>query len=174
MGKPTSGNPGQQSSLNPKRIGEEVKMRTGCVVKAVTAGVIFMCAVTGSAQMQPDAESIPRVQEFVIGGYPPLARHAKVEGDVTALVRISEDGSVSSVSEVTGPTFLRGVADTLKEWHFDARSTTSREVRITLRFILSGREDVRNLTMRVKGKLPNIFEITTNPTSEKPGPDVRR
>jgi hypothetical protein len=81
---------------------------------------------------------------------------------------------VSSVSEVTGPTFLRGVADTLKEWHFDARSTTSREVRITLRFILSGREDVRNLTMRVKGKLPNIFEITTNPTSEKPGPDVRR
>jgi len=148
-----------------------MKGRYGIAAVAVT--VVFMCALTRPAQAQRGEESIPRVTEFVIEGYPALARQARVEGDVTALVRISDDGTVSSISEVAGPTLLRSAADTLKKWRFDVGRASPREVRITLRFILSGPEDARNLTM-VKGKLPNVFEIITNPTSEKPGPDLRR
>jgi len=149
-------------------------MRTSRTVAAVTVALVVAFATAMTAQTQSGENLTPRVSEFIVEGYPPLARQARVQGDVTALVRISEDGTVSSISQVAGPALLRGAADTLKNWRFDIRDTTSREVHFTMRFILSGPEDVRNLTMRVKGRLPNLVEITTNPTSEKPGPDVRR
>jgi len=149
-------------------------MRTSRTVAAVTVALVVAFAATTRTQGQSRETLIPRVSEFIVEGYPPLARQARIQGDVTALVRISEDGAVSSISQVTGPALLRGAADNLKNWHFDVQGTTSREVHFTMRFILSGSEDVRNLTLLVRGRLPNLVEITTNPTSEKPGPDVRR
>ena len=149
-------------------------MRTSGAVAVATLALAAVFAATITAQTQRDQNLTPRLSEFIVQGYPPLARQARVQGDVTALVRINEDGTVSSVSQVAGPAMLRGAADNLKNWHFDVQGTTSRDMRITMRFVLSGSEDVRNLTLTVKGKLPNLVEITTNPTSEKPGPDVRR
>jgi outer membrane biosynthesis protein TonB len=149
-------------------------MRTSRTVAAVVVALVVAFAATITAQAQSRENLTPRVSEFIVEGYPPLARQARVQGDVTALVRIGEDGTVSSISQVAGPAMLRSAADNLKNWRFDVQGTTSREVHFTMRFILSGSEDVRNLTMRVKGRLPNLVEITANPTSEKPGPDVRR
>ena len=112
------------------------------------------------------------INEFTIDGYPPLARQARVEGDVIASIQLRKDGTVASILSVTGPDLLKGSADAVRSWRFDVGDNSLRRVQITFRFKLSGPEDIRNVVARVKGKLPYLFEITTNPTSEKPGPNV--
>lgn len=146
-------------------------MKKGRLAVVIVVTVVF--GASGRiARAQLPAKPCANISEFVIEGYPLLARQARIEGDVNALVELRKDGTVASISEVTGPDLLRGSADSIKSWRFDVCEDSPGSVRITLRFNLSGPEDVRNVVARVKGKLPYFFEITTNPTAEKPGPNV--
>lgn len=59
----------------------------------------------------PDA--LPRLQ------YPPIARVAKVEGDVVVSFRQTAEGGTADVIPISGPTMLQGVAvGNVKAWHF--------------------------------------------------------
>lgn len=100
-----------------------------------------------------------------------MARQARVQGDVTAVIHVRADGSVSAISDVTGSPLLVQTAEALKEWQFFLPKPADTELKITLRFRLEGPERQENVVMKVSATLPNFVEIVTNPT-EKPGPDV--
>jgi TonB family protein len=51
--------------------------------------------------------------------YPPIARQARIQGDVVVLVKIDSGGRVTSANAISGAKLL--IADTLsnaKKWHF--------------------------------------------------------
>lgn len=51
--------------------------------------------------------------------YPPIARAARVQGDVIVSFRQTPDGSTVDVTPISGPAMLQGVAvENVKAWHF--------------------------------------------------------
>jgi Gram-negative bacterial TonB protein C-terminal len=147
-------------------------MTVRTLLAIVVLGAALNCMAVGDDSKSVD-KSVPKVLELIVGGYPPLARQARIQGAVTAVVEISEDGAVSSIADIEGPSLLRGATASLKMWRFDVSDSSLRRLRITMRFVLSGPEDVRNVLLKTKVTLPYLIEITTNPTSEKPGPNVK-
>jgi TonB family protein len=104
------------------------------------------------------------VKRFRIPGYPPLARQARVEGLVRAVVNIRGDGTVESVSNVAGPALLKDyVADALKQWTFQPQGRQPVSLPIEFRYVLRGPEDERNIIHEISGSLPNQVDIVTNP-----------
>ncbi len=51
--------------------------------------------------------------------YPPIARAAHMQGQVTLHAIISKTGSIESLTAVSGPEMLKGAAlDAVKTWHY--------------------------------------------------------
>jgi len=51
--------------------------------------------------------------------YPPIARTARVQGDVIVSFRETPDGGTGDVTPISGPAMLQGVAvENVKAWHF--------------------------------------------------------
>jgi hypothetical protein len=75
------------------------------------------------------------------------------------------------LSELEGPRLLLGALDSLREWEFILPDGKPIVIRVTFRFVLSGPAHKESL-VTTRGTLPTLVEIVTNPTSEKPGPDV--
>jgi len=133
--------------------------------------VLVGLSTAGTLQQGKDLVQV-YVHRFVVPGYPPMARQARIEGDASALVHISGDGKVQGLSDLEGSAFLRGTLDVLKEWEFILPEGKPTAIRVTFRFVLSGPEQKQRVVTDVRGTLPTLVEIVTNPTSEKPGPDV--
>ncbi len=111
------------------------------------------------------------VKTFTIPRYPPLARQGRVQGDLSALVHIRADGTVESVSDVQGPGLLSDEAvAAMRSWTFSAADKHERQLKITFRYVLQGKEARECFVHQISGQLPGFIQITTNPT-EGPGPD---
>jgi TonB family protein len=68
--------------------------------------------------------------------YPPLARQARITGDVVLIAQIGTDGSVSIPIRKSGhPLLLQAAEDNLKTWKF--QSGESHEMEVTYHFKLS-------------------------------------
>lgn len=96
--------------------------------------------------------------------YPPLARQVGIEGKVVALVNLSPDGLVASVTIVSGHPLLLGyVEDCLKNWEVEAVGDQVKKAKLEFNFLLKGDHAERILSYRVSGQMPGYFEIETNP-----------
>src|SRR5713226_6628335 len=73
---------------------------------------------------------VTNVRKFSIPGYPPLARQAQIQGQVSASVHIRPDGIVDSLSNVQGPPLLSSyVSDVLKSWEFILSSNQATDLK---------------------------------------------
>jgi TonB family protein len=84
-----------------------------------------------------DAES--RLLQRVEPQYPGEALAAHISGDVVLKVRVSEEGTVSTVSMVTGnPILARAASDAVRKWRYRPYGSQSRlspfETNVTLSF----------------------------------------
>jgi protein TonB len=91
----------------------------------------------------PSASIERRIVHRVNPIYPSDAVKAKIEGQVTLEVLISEDGTVREVSALTGPEELRSAAaDAVKWWRFEPYEVQGRpapvRTLIAVDFRLSG------------------------------------
>ena len=61
--------------------------------------------------------------------YPPIARAARVQGDVIISFRQAPDGSTVDVTSISGPAMLQGIAiENVKAWHFAPPSEPTGQV----------------------------------------------
>lgn len=128
-------------------------------------GLLTSCvAYAAPAQVVPDVF----VTGFRMDAYPPLARQASIEGDVTAVIHLSGDGTVSSITDVNGPDLLRGEVDLIKSWQFIVPDRKARQLAVILRYSLKG-EPRRDASTFIKASLPYLVEITTNPAPDAVG-----
>ena len=92
--------------------------------------LIALLALTVSPQTQP------RLPIHVVSLiYPPVARQARIAGDVVLIAQIGSDGSVSIPIRKSGhPLLLQAAEDNLKTWKF--QSGEDQEMEITYHFKL--------------------------------------
>lgn len=132
--------------------------------------ILFAAILTSCAAYAAPAQVVPDVfvTSFRMDAYPPLARQASIEGDVTAVIHLNGDGSVAAITDVNGPDLLRGEVDMLKTWSFIVPDRRPRQLAVILRYSLKGdpRKDASTL---IKASLPYLIEITTNPSPEGMG-----
>lgn len=105
----------------------------------------------------------PAVRRFVAPEWPPMARMARIEGDVKVHASIEPSGEVSSVEVEYGHGMLKESATSaIRQWTFTPAATT-RTVAITVHFAFE--EEERNQCQRtlVTARLPYEVEVRTNP-----------
>jgi TonB-like protein len=165
-----SGAPGQFS----EGIGEKLQMKRQ-IFEVV--GILVLCFLAAFPEQKGrethKGSRIIGLRKFVLTGYPPLARQARVEGEVSAVLHLDENGAVQSISDVQGPALLRDAIVVVKYWQFFVEDHQPNESKFTFRFLLDGPERENTVKMQIGFAEPGIIEIKTNPTT-KPGPDVER
>jgi TonB family protein len=116
---------------------------------------------------QPVSEPQPTpgisVIKFVPPVYPPLARTARIQGDVRVLVDIAPDGSAKSVSVLSGhPMLSTAATDAVKQWRFGCQRCDRRLVHIvTIRFALD--DNLNDSETRIEPDLPDRLTVRTGP-----------
>lgn len=79
-------------------------------------------------------------------------------------VHLRSDGTVDSVSDLTGHSLLvHHVANAVKSWEFDPLGHDLELLVIEFDYVLKGPQDERNVVHQVSGTLPTHFEVLTNP-----------
>jgi len=75
--------------------------------------------------------------------YPPIARVARVQGDVVVSFRQTPEGDTADVRAISGPPMLQGIAvENVKAWHFAPAADAAGHVRrVTFHFQLNPPED---------------------------------
>ena len=75
--------------------------------------------------------------------YPPIARAAKVQGDVVVSFRQTLEGRTVDVTPISGPTMLQGVAvENVKAWHFKPKAELAEQAyQVTFHFQLNPPDD---------------------------------
>lgn len=75
--------------------------------------------------------------------YPPIARVARVQGDVIVSFRQTPDGNTDDVTPISGPAMLQGAAvENVKAWHFASAEESPRQVhKVTFHFQLNPPDD---------------------------------
>jgi TonB family protein len=86
---------------------------------AVYVDGVEVPAVPEQPVSEPQSTPGISVIKFVPPVYPPLARTARIQGDVRVLVDIAPDGSAKSVSVLSGhPMLSTAATDAVKQWRF--------------------------------------------------------
>jgi len=74
--------------------------------------------------------------------YPPLARAARVQGDVVVSFRRSPEGNAVDVTPISGSSLLQGTAvENVKSWRFEPGADAEEAVKITFHFRLNAPND---------------------------------
>jgi TonB family protein len=100
--------------------------------------VASLMATFGICQAQtvvPD--SLPELK------YPPIARAAKVQGDVVVSFRQTSEGRTVDVNPISGPAMLQGVAvENVKAWRFEPKAELAEQAyKVTFHFRLDPPDD---------------------------------
>jgi TonB family protein len=90
-------------------------MRPRCLYSAIQSGFVAACLIVASAVAQnqePASSTAPLVVLIKLSPpvYPPLARQARIAGEVKLQVAIQSDGSVLSAAVVSGHPMLQQAA----------------------------------------------------------------
>ena len=97
--------------------------------------------------------------------YPPVARQARITGDVVLIAQIGPDGSVSIPIRQSGhPLLLQAAEDNLKTWKF--QTGESQEMEITYHFKLK-EQSSRSAQTECAFDLPDSVTISSDPPPVK-------
>lgn len=93
--------------------------------------------------------------------YDPLARQARLQGDVSIQIRVAPDGRVASVQTIAGPSLLAREAErNIRTWVFNPGD--ERTLAITYEFRLEQPEIYYDPPSRVTFDLPDKVRIVSN------------
>ena len=122
--------------------------------------LIALLLLTLSTQSQP---RVPIHVESLL--YPPLARQARITGDVVLIVDIASDGRVSVTMRRSGhPLLLQAAEDNVKTWRF--QNGEEQEMEITYHFRLRERS-AGSPQAECAFDLPDSVTITSDPPPVK-------
>src|ERR1700761_3663304 len=99
--------------------------------------VLFATPCLTAQTQTPLPASIPNLK------YPPIARAAKVQGDVVVSFRLTAQGDTADVTALSGPAMLQSTAvENVKAWRFDSKSQPANQpLVVTFHFQLNPPDD---------------------------------
>jgi len=97
------------------------------VLFCLAASIALLVAMSqqGAAQIAGSKDSLPHVvlNKLTPPIYPPLARQARIAGDVTLTLSIQPDGSIESLATINGhPMLVQAALDSAKQSQFECRN----------------------------------------------------
>jgi len=99
--------------------------------------------VPGEARVEPaesggaDDVSAPKLEHAVPPEYPPLAKMARIEGDVILNATIDEDGKVTNLEVASGhPLLLKAALDAVRQWKYEKPAIAPLHFDVTVHFEL--------------------------------------
>ena len=97
-------------------------MHRRLVLTSVLVAVLFICPDKTSAQGPAEPQrNEPAVVAAVAPAFPPLARAARVKGEVVIEVTINSEGKVTHTKVISGHALLQKVSDVAaRKWKFNA------------------------------------------------------
>jgi TonB family protein len=100
-----------------------MKIRCLLILVAIETSMLFLGAAESSAQVELSSHSPEQqvaLSKLSSPTYPPLARQARISGDVELELRIRQDGSLESAQVVSGHPMLKEAAlDSAKKSEFE-------------------------------------------------------
>lgn len=125
----------------------------------------IICALIATASMA--AQEHLCVRDLVVPDYPPLARMARLQGEVVLDIQVLSDGHVADVKPSGGPRLLQREAErNIRQWTFrDLPAGTKFPLhhRITYAYRIEGKPMAENRP-RYVFHLPDSVEVITNPS----------
>jgi len=116
-------------------------MRILAVGIVLTGSINKSLARSGASTKAPQGEVV--LSRLAKPFYPPLARQARITGDVELMLEVRRDGSIKSVNVVSGHPLLKQAAlDSAQQSQFDCNkcSEAGTSVRLVFTFQLTGTE----------------------------------
>jgi TonB family protein len=106
-------------------------------IQAWFLAALFATCFRASQAQVPVPEVLPELK------YPPIARAARVQGDVVVSFRLTSEGRATDVMPVSGPAMLQGVAvENVKAWRFKSKGELSQQAyKVTFHFRLDPPDD---------------------------------
>jgi len=139
-------------------------------VKPSASAVIVFCALAGSAFGQALLE--PTLISAGLPRYPPIARLAKIQGEVKVNFTLNSKGEIVSATAVSGHPMLKGAAEeNVKTWRFELPKNLNRtdwKYSTVFNFKISNDEQpYENPKLTVSLDSFHHVEVVTNPPSTK-------
>jgi TonB family protein len=144
-------------------------------MRVTHAIVMLLLCATALAQ-----EHNVGVNKYVVPIYPPIARQARVQGDVVLKLKLRTDGEVDSIEAVSGHPMLKQAAiNSLKQWRFvciDCAFAQKFEQQTTVSFKIRAAEPCENDgDVRYELRFPGYVSVETGPvTICDPAPVLHR
>ena len=105
---------------------------------------VILVASAFSISVAAEVDCKVCVRSFQSPQYPPIARQARIKGEVTAEFTLNSDGKVRKASASTGhPLLMQAVTEALQGWWFECNPFTCAEgkkVLVTFEFKLTDTE----------------------------------
>jgi len=99
--------------------------------------------------------------------YPPLARMARIGGDVVMMALIDPEGHVSVPVLPPGhPLLVRAAEENIRTWRF--QSGPESELKVTYRFKVEGASTYNPPSTVCKFDFPDVVTIITQPAASNP------
>jgi TonB family protein len=128
----------------------------------------FTLSCLSFAQQLPE----PVLASAQMPQYPPVARLARIEGEVKVSFLLNNRGEVASLEVLSGPPMLRELtAATVKSWKFGMPNDLFRtewKYETTFRYHMSGRELESNETAKLTIVIDSFHRIDVMSDTNKP------
>ena len=109
----------------------------GGVVKGVVGGVAGGVPGARRVNAGSDDASAPKLEHAVPPEYPPLAKMARIQGDVVLEVTIDEEGKVTNLEVVSGhPLLVKAALDAVHQWRYAKPAVAPMHFEVTVHFEL--------------------------------------
>ncbi len=110
-------------------------------MKALGIAFISMCTLALTFSLCQGQTAIPDPLPEL--KYPPIARAARIQGDVVVSFRQTPEGGTADVRPISGPPMLQGIAvENVKAWHFATTAEAAGQVHsVTFHFRLDPPND---------------------------------
>lgn len=120
--------------------------------------ILLSLSVLQEPHCQSTDTNITHMESLV---YNPVARAARVEGDVVLEVHISQEGIVTDVLNISGhPTLFRNAEENIRKWKFNPGK--KRIVRLSYRFRLQEPAVYENVPANLIVDWPDRVSVTGN------------
>jgi TonB family protein len=149
--------------------GRRVGRRVSASLTAISACLALAegaLAVSGAARAMFGSDDTPalKLEHAVPPEYPPLARLAHVQGDVSFTVIVDENGEVTDIKLLSGhPLLVKAAMDAVSQWKYMKPATAPMHFELTVRFELP--KDTKGVPRQpaVQPRLQSLVPVEATP-----------
>jgi VWFA-related protein/TonB family protein len=112
-------------------------VRGSSMMRYLLISLIFLSGLSVSLLGQEPSNAVPKLEHSVVPEYPPIAKMARIQGQVVVVVTLDEEGKVAGLGLKSGPPLLvRAAMDAVRQCKFAKPAFSPMKFEVTVDFEL--------------------------------------